>query len=349
MRPSAHSGLLAARNRVVAIDYNTDWPFALEGRADFGPFAALAGVNGTTGTVWNSSGQLVAATQYEKRITYDPVTLACRGLVVEAQARTDLAATLALNAPVTTASITVTAGPHIISFTGSGSITLSGAASGTISGTGADRHTAQLVTTSSGSLTITPSGQVRNLDVIATSAGLTSHGQPIVGGSARATESYQVSGTGFTNCWPGSTGYIYFEWWDKSFSENAGCDLFGSILNNGVSESLIAYQNIGAGGGGVNYWIRSSSGTYVVTTPNLINFRAKNKVVLYWSPANGCGVCLNGVAGSTFAYPPAFPNPNQFRMGNTMVSGSGCMADVSRVTFKTTAINMATAQALTAP
>lgn len=338
------AALLAARNAVATVNYARDWPFAAEARANFGPWASNAdGTNGTTATRWNSSGVLETVAQYQKRITYDPASLVCRGLVVEAVSATDLSGSDALNAAVSTArNVTVTANPHIISFTGTGSVTLSGAGSGTTTGTGADRQAFQLVTTTAGTLTLTPSGQVRNLDVIQAA----SHGQPIVGGTARSTESYQITGADFTAAWPGNAGYIYIEWWDKSANLSPGSELLAALFNNAFSDSVAAYYNTGAGQ--VNFWAYYGGALRVIiTTTNTVNLRARNKLVIAWGASIGAYIVLNGGAATTASWPGAWPQPNMVRMGNTAISGASCMADIARVTFGTTPPTISAAQAMT--
>jgi hypothetical protein len=59
-----------------------------------------------------------------------------------------------------TQNVTVAAGAHTLSFTGTGSVTLSGTATGTLTGTGANDRVSLTATTTSGTLTLTVSGSV---------------------------------------------------------------------------------------------------------------------------------------------------------------------------------------------
>jgi len=112
----------------------------------------------STATYWNASGVLTTAAVDEPRIDYDPVTLACRGLLIEEQ-RTNLI----LNGLVfVTQNVTVTAVAHTLSFVGTGSIALTGTASPEVSlvGTGARTRVSLVFTPSAGTLTLTGSGSV---------------------------------------------------------------------------------------------------------------------------------------------------------------------------------------------
>jgi hypothetical protein len=81
---------------------------------------------------------------------------AAQGLLIEGQ-RTTLLTTA--RAPATE-TVTVTAAAHVLSFVGTGTVTLSGAATGTLTGTGANDRVTLPFTPSAGSLTLTVSGAV---------------------------------------------------------------------------------------------------------------------------------------------------------------------------------------------
>lgn len=111
----------------------------------------------STGTYFDSAGVMQTAAVNEPRIDYDPTTLALRGLLVEEQ-RTNL---LLNSATLSTQSVTVTAVAHTLSFTGTGTVTLSGASTaGPLVGTGANNRVTLTFTPTAGSLTLTVSGSV---------------------------------------------------------------------------------------------------------------------------------------------------------------------------------------------
>lgn len=117
---------------------------------------------GNTATVVNSSGVIVDINADLPRFDFDPITLTCRGLLIE-EARTNaLLNSLIDGTDLATQSVTVTAAARTLSFYGDGEIVLSGAASATVTGTGAypARRTFTF-TPSAGSLTLTVSGAVK--------------------------------------------------------------------------------------------------------------------------------------------------------------------------------------------
>ena len=119
----------------------------------------LTYTGGTNGAYLNASGAWVAAAG-APRITWD-TTGARHGLLVE-PARTNL---LLNSGTLATQSVTVTAAAHVLSFTGTGTVTLSGASTagplvGT--GTGEGNRVELAFTPSAGSLTLTVSGTVTN-------------------------------------------------------------------------------------------------------------------------------------------------------------------------------------------
>jgi len=109
----------------------------------------------STATYIDRDGYLRTAAINSPRITYDPVTLACRGYLHEAQATN-----LYLNSAVgVTQSITVAATPNTLSFYGTGTITLTGVSTaGPLVGTGANNRVQLTFTPTAGSLTLTVSG-----------------------------------------------------------------------------------------------------------------------------------------------------------------------------------------------
>ena len=109
----------------------------------------------SSGTYYDSAGVLQTALTNIQRKTYDPITLALRGLMIE-EARTNLV----LNAAtLVTQSVTVAAVAHTLSFHGTGTVTLSGVSTaGPLVGTGATNRVTLTFTPTAGSLTLTVTG-----------------------------------------------------------------------------------------------------------------------------------------------------------------------------------------------
>ena len=115
----------------------------------------------SSGTYVGSDGLLKTAATNEPRFDHNPTTGECLGLLVEEQ-RTNL---LLNSATLSTQSVIVTAAAHTLSFTGTGTITLSGTSTagplvGT--GTGEANRVSLTFTPTAGTLTLTVSGTVSN-------------------------------------------------------------------------------------------------------------------------------------------------------------------------------------------
>ena len=105
----------------------------------------------------SSTFGIVKAANNEPRFDHDPVTLACRGLLIE-EGRTNL---VFPSETLTTQTRTVTAVPHTLSFYGTGTVVLSGVAIATVTGTGAyPTRTTLTFTPTAGSLILTVTGSV---------------------------------------------------------------------------------------------------------------------------------------------------------------------------------------------
>lgn len=109
-------------------------------------------------TYINSSGVITSATNNQPRFDYDPVTLLCKGLLIEESRANSLLNTDLLSTQI----VTVTAAARTLSFYGTGSVTLSGAHIAVVSGTGAyPTRTTYSFTPSAGALTLTVTGTVQ--------------------------------------------------------------------------------------------------------------------------------------------------------------------------------------------
>lgn len=121
----------------------------------------LTYAGGANGTVFDSTGSIVAATT--PRITFDGYPGGAQlGIKLEGQ-RTNLLLNSAIDGSnLATQDVTVSAASHTLTFYGTGSITLSGVATGTLTSAGAYPARARLTfTPTAGTLTITVNGQVR--------------------------------------------------------------------------------------------------------------------------------------------------------------------------------------------
>ena len=118
--------------------------------------------SGDTATVTNSSGVIVGVNADIPRFDFDPVTLVCRGLLIEESRTNVLLNSLIDGTSLATQTVVVTAAARTLSFYGTGQIVLSGAHSATVTGTGAyPTRTTLTFTPSAGVLTLTVTGTVQ--------------------------------------------------------------------------------------------------------------------------------------------------------------------------------------------
>jgi hypothetical protein len=117
----------------------------------------------TIATYLDSSGQVQTAAAHEARFTHDPETGQGLGLMIEEQ-RTNLVLN---SASLSTQGVMVPAAEHWLHFTGTGSISLSGTHTATLNGTGSGETNRVFLqfTPSAGTLTLTVSGTVENVQL----------------------------------------------------------------------------------------------------------------------------------------------------------------------------------------
>jgi hypothetical protein len=189
----------------------------------------------TTATYVNSAGLIAAAAIDAPRFDYNPVTLAPKGLLVEEQRTNLLLNSLISGANLATQSVTVTAAAHVLSFYGTGTVTLSGASAGSLVGSGAYPTRSTLTfTPAAGSLTLTVTGTVQfaQLEV---GDRVTSFIPTAAAAVTRAVDFPVITGTNFSSWWNQATGTIFFE--GDSYNVNAGARLYQ--FDNGAGGSRI--------------------------------------------------------------------------------------------------------------
>jgi hypothetical protein len=123
-----------------------------------GPTPVFTRANATA-TFIGSNGLIQTATTNIPRFDHDPVTLVCKGLLIEEQRTNDIRG----SAAPATQTRTVTAVPYTLSFYGTGTIVLSGVHVATVTGSGAyPARTTLTFTPTAGSLILTITGSVTN-------------------------------------------------------------------------------------------------------------------------------------------------------------------------------------------
>ena len=124
--------------------------------------ASITFARASIGTYFDKDGVLQTALSGEARFDHDPSTLEPLGLLIEGLRTNSLLNSAALG----TQNVTVTAASWTLSFYGTGSVALSGVYTGTLVSAGAYPARAALTfTPTAGTLTLTPTGSVTNVQL----------------------------------------------------------------------------------------------------------------------------------------------------------------------------------------
>lgn len=192
----------------------------------------------STATRINRQGAIEVVSAGRPRFDFDPVTHELRGLLFEPQ-RTRLNTVAA--APTVAEVVNVAATSYVLSFYGTGSVTLSGVATGTVMGLGA--YPARVVYTftpeSAGTLTLTPSGTVQHLQL---EAG-TSATSAIVGadGSQLTRDAEYLRVPVSTFRYDATKGTLYVEY-TRAIAKDVS-SLCGVTLGDGTANTFIGLCN----------------------------------------------------------------------------------------------------------
>lgn len=161
-----------------------------------------------TATRFNASGAIEVVNANLARYDFDPVTLLCKGQLIE-EARTNLFLNSLVNGTnLSTQSVTLSAVAYTVSFYGTGSIVISGGHSATVSGTGAfPTRKTYTFTPTAGSSTFTVSGTVAYAQLEAGS--FATSFIPTAGSSVlRNPDVVNMTGTNFTDWYTSGPGTL---------------------------------------------------------------------------------------------------------------------------------------------
>jgi hypothetical protein len=159
----------------------------------------------STATFVGSNGLIQSAAINAARFDHDPVTLVCKGLLIE-EGRTNL---VFPSDTLTTQTRTVTAVAHTLSFYGAGTVVLSGAATATVTGTGAyPTRTTLTFTPTAGSLIMTVTGSVTQAQLEA-GAFPTSYIPTTTASLARSADVCSITGSDFSGFYNPLEGSLF--------------------------------------------------------------------------------------------------------------------------------------------
>ena len=196
-------------------------------------------------TYIDNSGAITSATNNQPRFDYDPVTLVCKGLLIEESRTNSLLNTDLLSTQI----VTVTAAVQTLSFYGTGSVTLSGTHTAIVSGTGAyPTRTTYTFTPTAGALTLTVSGTVQYAQ-LELGAFATSYIPTTSAALTRNADVATMTGTNFSS-WFTTNGTVY-------------CEMTPIGINTKLS--LYFYDGISSG-----------ESAYLYNATNVLYFRARS-------------------------------------------------------------------------
>lgn len=168
--------------------------------------------SGNTATTINSSGVIQVVNENLPRFDFDPITLKCKGLLIE-ESRTNLFInSLVDGSNLTTQSVTLSDIPYVLSFYGTGSVQISGGHSATVTGSGNFPNRKEyLFTPTAGSSTFTVSGNVSYAQLEAGDF-VTSFIPTGASSVLRDADVANITGASFSDWFNSNAGTVVAEW-----------------------------------------------------------------------------------------------------------------------------------------
>lgn len=261
-------------------------------------------------TYIDSSGVITAATNNQPRFDYDPVTLVCKGLLIE-ESRTN---SLLNSDTLSTQSVTVTAAARTLSFYGTGQVVLSGAYSATVTGNGAyPTRTTLTFTPSAGTLTLTVTGTVQYAQLEA-GAFATSYIPTTTTALTRNADVAKMTGTNFSDWYSSANCAIQTEWDIKTI--NTTTQAAWQFTLDGSNRFVCQANN----SGGTTRHLMFSSGSAVLALDiNTLTTGISKDTVALVSGSNKA--CRNAGTVVTNAYSGSYIQATSLELGSS--SGGG--------------------------
>ncbi len=259
-----------------------------------------------------------------ERIEHDPATLARLGLLLE-ESRTNLFVQSDAPADQT---ISVAAVPHVLSFYGTGSITLSGAHVATLSGNGAFPARTELsFTPTAGALTLTLTGNVQFPQL--EEGSIASSYVPSTG--APATRAAETATLGLGSWFNSQQGTLVFS---GAMNDAKANDRMIEIDSGAASTRLSILWNANLGKPQFQVWDSGSLQAAIAPTGGAIPLGTPFRVAIGYA-LNDFAVSLNGgaVVKDTSGTPPA--GLNTMRLGRSSGGAQGLMLTESVIYYPT--------------
>ena len=290
----------------------------------------------STATYVDASGLLQTAASNVARFDHDPATGESLGLLIE-EARTNL---LLNSATLSTQTRTVTAVAHVLSFYGTGTITLTGTSTaGPLVGTGANNRVSLTFTPAAGSLILTVSGSVTNAQLEAGSIP-TSYIPTVASTVTRAADVANLTGTNFSSWYNASEGTIYFK--GKSQLTTA----FQYSFDDVTATNLIA-SNLASGGTVASFRVTASGVTSCSITSTSFTLNSTFAQASAYALNNFASVVNGGTVGTDTS--GNFPVVTRATIGSRQVGPLYFNGTITRFTYWPARLSNAALQALTAP
>lgn len=189
----------------------------------------------TTATFIGSNGLIQTAAINLPRFDYDPITLACKGLLIEEQ-RTNLVLN---SANLVTQNVTVTAVASTISFYGTGTVSLSGAYTGSLTGAGTYPTRSSLTfTPTAGTLILTVTGLITFAQLEA-GAFATSYIPTVASQVTRTADNASMTNLNFSSWYNASEGTLYSET-ATAKPATAASTAFAVTIDDGTTSNFIS-------------------------------------------------------------------------------------------------------------
>ena len=281
---------------------------------------------GNTATVTNSSGTIVGINANLPRFDYNPITLACNGLLIE-EARTNLLLNSLIDGTsLITQAVVTTAVSTTLSFYGTGQIVLSGTSSATVVGAGAypSRKT-YTFTPTAGALTLTVTGTVQyaQLEVGAFATSFIPTGATSV---IRNADVATMTGTNFSSWYNASEGTFVV-----GFTKTSGLSAANNILLNADNTDFSNRIQIASDANTFSFFVRDTTSAQMSVSQ--ANASGNNTCALAYKINSGCAARNGSQVGAIDTSMNIPTGINRLTIGTGYTLAQQCNAWISSIKY----------------